>query len=683
MLWTNAGKWLIVSLAVLTLPTKTLRHELTLCLDRAKAAIVRPIEEWAESEIILPDGPFKGERYRHARHPVSRPWFQAIDSRRWSRFAATGPTQNGKTLMGYVIPTLYHLFEIGETVIIGIPMMDMANDKWQQDFLPVIQSSRYADLMPDRGEGSKGGMIKRSITFKNGAALRFMSGGGGDKKRAGYTSRVLAVTETDGMDEPGDTSREADKIEQLEGRTRAYGRTDKRVYLECTTSIEAGRIWQEVKRGTDSRLSRPCLHCGAYVTPEREHLLGWESAESEEQAAQEAFWSCPACGEAWTDAERRKAAESAVMVHRGQEVTPDGKITGDPPQTQTLGFRWSAIDNPFATAGTLGAEEWLARRARDRENAEKKMRQFIFTLPVEPPEVDLTPLDPLEVQARQTGLRKRELPADCVGIAVQVDTGKRRLHWQANAVRPDGSQAIVEYGVQPVESDRLGVHRGLVAALSALSTYLERGWPLPTGASLGPSQVWIDSAYFEHTDAVYQFCARMNAGIGPGKERYRPTKGQGEGQRAGRYRRASSDVVYEGREFHISRPRRDGRIIKGVLLVVVNSDHWKSEFHQRLAMPLSENGSYPPGAITLYETADPNEHSDYAQQATAERQVETMGVISYLRERRENHHLDTGYGATCAGDFILDLARGVKQRGGNRIPAPGERMSLKGAAKRT
>ena len=82
------------------------RDELRWTLDRSKAAIVRPISQWVEEELILPSGPYKGERYRHRRHPASRLWFDALDSGRWNRHAASGPTQNGKTLMCYVAPVL-------------------------------------------------------------------------------------------------------------------------------------------------------------------------------------------------------------------------------------------------------------------------------------------------------------------------------------------------------------------------------------------------------------------------------------------------------------------------------------------------------------------------------------------------------------------------------------------------
>ena len=39
-------------------------------------------------------------------------------------------------------------FRLGETVICGLPDMDMAADKWREDILPAIERSRYRDLLP-------------------------------------------------------------------------------------------------------------------------------------------------------------------------------------------------------------------------------------------------------------------------------------------------------------------------------------------------------------------------------------------------------------------------------------------------------------------------------------------------------------------------------------------------------
>lgn len=88
------------------------------------------MRDFAEQEIIIPEGPHAGRRFRCSRQPYTKLWFDEVDSSRWMRCVATGPTQSGKTLSCFVIPLLYHLFELSETVICGLPDMDMAADKW-------------------------------------------------------------------------------------------------------------------------------------------------------------------------------------------------------------------------------------------------------------------------------------------------------------------------------------------------------------------------------------------------------------------------------------------------------------------------------------------------------------------------------------------------------------------------
>lgn len=639
-----------MSLAVTDYST-TVHADLTWCLNQARAQVVRPISQWVEDELIIPNGPFRSERFRHRRHPASRLWFEALDSGHWNRFAATAPTQNGKTLMCYVAPVIYHLFELQETVVIGLPTMTMAQDKWQEDLLPAIEASRYADLLPKAGEGSRGGQVKRAITFRNNVSLRFMSGGGGDKQKAGFTTRVLAVTETDGMDEPGETSREADPIEQMEARTMAYG-SSHRIYLECTVSIETGRIWQEISQGTDSRIARPCPHCEAYVTPEREHLIGWADAETEIEAAEKATWSCPACSKPWTERQRVEAAEHAVLVHRGQKVQKNGRVVGDLPQTKTLGFRWSAIDNPFAMAADLGAEEWRARHSHDRDNADKKMLQFRWAIPYAPPTVELTVLDPDDLARRKHTWKKGVIPDDCVCVSVGVDTGKARLHWVVLAFRSCGSVSVIEYGEQPTRSNDLGTLRGLREALAELQAYFTGGWRDKTGKTWLPAQVWIDSGYADHKVPVYEFCHIANEGMQIGQEVYRPSKGYGEAQRGMTAYRAPTQksvmIRYIGTEFDF-RWQRDERI----LLVHVNSDYWKSQVHQGMAMADDEVGS-----IQLYDAPSSDEHFTYAAHITAEVQREEFvpgrgEVIVFRRMKRQNHYLDATYLGLACGKFAL------------------------------
>lgn len=317
--------------------TSTIQSELSWFLGQSRPPRLRTMREFAEQEIVIPDGPFQGRRFRCHRQPYTGLWFDAVDSGRWNRYVATGPTQSGKSLACFVIPILYHLFEIGETVICGLPDMDMAADKWREAILPAIEQSRFRELLPRSGGGSRGGRVE-TLKMRNGATLKFMSGGGSDKSRAGFTSRVVVITETDGMDQPGMTSREADKITQLEARTRAYG-SRSRVYMECTVSTEQGRTWQEYTQGTQSRILLPCPHCSVWVSPEREHLTGWQGAESQASARQTGAFSCPSCGAIWSSDERTAANQQGKLLHHGQTVDEQGSVQGEPRASDTLGFR--------------------------------------------------------------------------------------------------------------------------------------------------------------------------------------------------------------------------------------------------------------------------------------------------------------------------------------------------------
>jgi phage terminase large subunit GpA-like protein len=635
--------------------SEPVREEARYLIEQARAPKLRSMREFAEQEIVLPadGGPFERQRFRVHRQPFMGLWLDELDRQKWPRNAALGPTQSGKTLVCFVIPFVFHIFEMRETVIPGVPDLNVAHDKWTEDLLPVIESSpNMAPLLPVRGEGSKNGRLKAGVRFRHGPTARFMSGASRDVGRKAFTSRVLIVTEADDVDETSETSRVADKFSELEGRCRARTITQRRIYMEGTTTIKTGRIWSEVQNGTASKIVLHCPHCGAWVSPEREDLYGWQSAETEREAYDKAHFRCPVCAKPWSEADRRKANQEAVLVHRGQEVTPSGQVVGSDPDTFTLGFRWSAVNNMLLTAGDVGRDEWLARRATDRENAEKKMCQQVWAIPYEPPIVELIPLDREAVKKRTTRLKKGTVPQQCVGISVGVDTGKRRLHWLASAWCPGKPSHVIEYGEYPVDSVKLGTREGLVQALRALVPYWV--WWDESGQEWRPAQVWIDSGYHEHTEGVYAFCTEANQGRKMGSEWCRPTKGHGAGQQfAGRYHgptQLSKQARYLGREYHFA-IQRNSRTI----LVHVNADHWKSAAHEALARPEDE-----PGALVLWD-GPPDEHDEFADQVTAERPIEEFkeGKGSYIWWevlRRKNHYLDALYASVAAGHFVMTEA---------------------------
>ena len=462
----------------------------------------------------------------------------------------------------------------------GLPDMDMAGDKWNVDILPVFERSRYKDLLPTRGSGSRGARKVDSVQLKNGAMIKIMTGGGSDKSRSAFTARVVIFTEVDGMDESSATSRETDKITQMEARTRAYG-PRKRIYGECTVSTEAGRTWSEYTGGTNTEIVVKCKRCRKWVVPEREHLVGWQKKENIIAARDAAYFVCPNCGATWDRAARIAMNRNAKALHRGQAVKRN-RIVGPIPETDTLGFRWNQFNNLFVQPGDIGADEHKAEVATDSENAEKEMRQFVWALPYDPEREESTPLAAKGIVARMAATPKGMVPSDTEYLTVGVDVHRRWLFYTTIAWRPGASGLIVDYGVEECHFELLGEERGIRAALDSLADDLMAGYQTGSGGILrAPDQVWNDSGYA--TDVVYEFCRERDPAI------FRPAKGYGQSQDMGtkrgylRPKRTGASIRKIGDGYHLAKLAKK----RGVLLCEYDADHWKSFLHKRLSTPIA------------------------------------------------------------------------------------------------
>lgn len=567
----------------------------------------------------------------------------------------TGPQQFGKTVIAFTIPILYHLFELEETVVLGVPTGEMATDKWENDLLPIIQRTRYAHLLPSRGKGSRGGSTNLTeVRFQHGPTLKLMTGGGGDKKRSGYTSRVVVITETDGMDEPGGASREGDKISQIEGRTQSYGKRAQ-VYMECIVSIERGRTWTEYMNGTQSRIFIRCPHCKGYVSPEREHLVGWEEAETEGQAGRQAAWCCPACGELWSEDDRRRANLDCKLVHRGQEIDSEGNVTGPLPDTPTLGFRCSAVNNLFVEPEVLGQEEWRARRTGS-EHAETALRQQRYTLPALDPIEAAVPLEVDAIRHRQRKEGRGIVPDEAERLVAAVDIGKHLLHWGTAAVLPDHSIHVVDYGMVEVPWRSLGLERAIAVALGEINDIFKAGFRY-RGVTLTLKKVLCDAGY--ETTTVYDF-------LRPLMPQWLPSMGFGHDQHRPTYNAPKSTgnvIIRIGRDWHEVKLTQ-----QRVHLIEMDADEWKSRTHERLVQPIDQAG-----AVTLF-AASPNDHLTVAQHLTAEEQiiefVDGREKKRWHKVRRQNHFLDVLYQCLVAADMTAPPAIRAAQPNPSPQPQP-------------
>lgn len=662
---TPIASWLLCWMTLISISPANVFHARD-AVRKMRSQRLRSMSEFAEQEIILPNGPFRDRRLRFDRQPKTRLWFEAVDSGRFNRFVYLAPVQSGKTLDACVIPTMYGLFELGETVIFGVPTMDTAADKFRDDLLPVIEASRYRKFLPKSGAGARGATRLESVTFTHGATLKFMSGRGRDEKRSAFTSRIVVITEADKFDASTEASDETDPITQLERRTAAFG-SNAMVFLECTVSNPRGRIWQEYNGGrdfddsvpedaifsTESTVMLRCQLCRAWVAPDRQHVIGWEKCTNVIDARDSGRIHCPTCGKPWTEQQRRAAVADSKLVHRGQTIDAKGRIHGDPPKTLTLGFRYNCVANLFVDTADIAGAEWAAKQkaaGADEDAGEKDMRQFWWTTPFEPASLDITPLDSRTLCKRYQGaLRKGQLPPDTEQLGMGIDLGKRVGWWMLMAGRANKQVHVVDYGSFLIWSENINIdpHLRLAGVLREdVRRLVEMGWSQADGQLAFPGRVFVDSGY--EGEIVMHFARDANGGK---DGLYMPILGRGSTQdRKYLYsapKRRNTDVRAIGNNWHVVREHKHR-----VFRTIVNADYWKSWVHARLTTPLNQ-----PGAMTLYEGRDGDkEHIALIKHLTAEKQIETFEagrgtVIRWEALSRTNHWLDCAAYASAALNY--------------------------------
>lgn len=656
-------------MATTTSPSSNALSEFRFFLDAAKSRPYRSIREFAEQEIILPPGgPAGGLRFRGDRQPWAGLFLDAIHQEKPEFVVLTGPTQKGKTLVGTVIQTVYTLFELKESVIVGVPSLNMVADKWKDDLKPVIEASpSLARYMPRTGAGAKDGSGIR-YDFTNGTSIRFMTAGGGDKTRAGKTSRVVSITEVDDFGESGGESKEGSKFDQLVARTDSHG-SRRRVYAESTVSDDEGIVWRAYTRtGYGARPLVKCQHCGHYVEIDRQHFTGWEDAPNEDEAREKAFWFCPSCGSHWTEQDRKKANQQAKLAYRGQTIDPDGNVIGARPAGRILSMRFHAGHDVMGDSADLAAKLWRHAQNPDYEGAERAVCQFIWALPPPKQQITLVKLTQDTLAARQ-GMTERTLAPDwCERLTFHADVGKRELHWVMMAWRLDGRGRVIDYGTHPVRSDSLPEAIAIRSALNEL-------WL----AVCAPGVNWqgheqrkrVDVSQYDAnymTDAVvaavFDTQKLLTADDHHNQRAVYPYFGRGRRQEHNynysEVKTLNDTVKWIGNRCHLAwLPDRK------VISMQADVDHYKVEVHSSLTVPRETNpdgsaGDYPAGAVDLFRVPSPKDHANFCRHIMAEELMETFepgarGPIQVWHvHSRNNHKLDA-----TTGNFVAAHRAGV------------------------
>jgi hypothetical protein len=652
-----------------------LRRETQRFCRRARGHRMRSRVDFACQEIVLPEGPHEGERWRPDFQPYAYHVLYLMDTLGFRKYRGTGCVQSGKTFTLDVIPTLWHLFERKENVIFGLPEMDMAETKWVEEFSPVFDSNPWlARLLPRSGRGSKGG-FGTLIKFRNGTTLKFMGGSGKDSRRSGATAPVVIKTEVDRYDVAAEGSREAPPVEQMEARTEAFDDLSFS-YEECTVTTEDGRIWTELQRGTATELYSQCRSCGAWQLPDRESLHGIDDAPDVLAAAAAGRFVCKSCGVIWEERDRQEMIrlDRLVPVHRGQTIRADGDgrpiVEGPLPATDTFSIRWNEFLNRFHKTSTVAREEWGALYARHPEEKDLKRRQFAWAMPAIPKEFTPIPLTLADVYNRGGDSNLGVVPPETKWLTRGVDIRATELHYIARAWQQLGPDqwcsSIVDIGLIPVRSKELGVREALLEAMTTLrdqkNLYRDAdGQPHVVNLSL------VDASWME--DVVFGFMLDLRERHVPG---WLGVMGRGQSEPPGRGSYVEPQnvdpvrgpVLWKGEQCHIRNSNRFA-----IPFVMANSDHWKFFVRTGYSTPRGLNG-----AIANFNAITKDEKKllhEYGKQTIVERMIQKRvarrGVVEVFVNEADspNHYGDCDYYSCVAANVL-----GVKIATRERQPAP-------------
>ena len=380
-------------------------------------------------------------------------------------------------------------------------------------------------------------------------------------------------------------------------------------------------IWQLWQQGTRHHWAWPCPQCREYFVP-RFDCARWPDGATPVQASRSTYLECPRCG-GIVD-ERDKAALNARgrFVAPGQTVDRDGNVRGEPPESATLSYWVSGFTSPFVTFGDRIKTYLEAKESADQDRVQTAVNGGFGEL-FSPRMADAPKWQ--EVGEHKAEYAKGEMPSGVVHLITTVDVQKNRLIYVTRGWGARATSWLIDWDAFYGETAHPEVWAALADYISTADELY--GQPLRL--------VLIDSGFRPgKTDAlplnrVYEFCRRFPRLV-------RPTKG------------ASRPMATPLKVSHLEVTVRGKAARYGLDLLRLDTDHWKSWVHERLAWPEDQ-----PGAWHLPADVD----DDYLKQIVAESRITTAsGKPLWIEHSKANHFLDLE-SMQAAGAHLLNMAR--------------------------
>jgi hypothetical protein len=332
------------------------------------------IEDFS-SKLILPEGPRKGFRFSPQDSVLAKhlwPYMFGEKKGNFNEFIITGPSQSGKSLVSFIIPSIYISYYQQENSILSSPTLTLIQKKFSQSIMEMILQNDFLRhrLLPHTYHDKLKNPPKMSYNnptfrFNNGASVSFISTQSSDKGKSSETCRNIFITEFGGVKRVS-TSDEADAIEQLRARARSFISVGYRFVLESTQTTPKGMVANRYAEGCQAEIVSKCPKCEQLISPKRENLI------VDKMEPMNSYVECPLCEFQIRDDHRKEMINNTDIVFHGES-------------NSIFSIQQGGFFNPFYSLHHLVNEEITCMNAKDykKESKERELQNFVWGEPFE------------------------------------------------------------------------------------------------------------------------------------------------------------------------------------------------------------------------------------------------------------------------------------------------------------
>lgn len=380
----------------------------------------------------------------------------------------------------------------------------------------------------------------------------------------------------------------------------------------------ASPIWRFWQEGTRYEWAVPCPSCGAFFIP-RFRLLTWPEGATPRRAEREAKLACSACGDLIGNEHKElmnargtflapgQAVEGFDLARRGAPAHPwlhvkggNGRVVGDPPDSDTATFFVSGLMSPWVTFGQRAAAWLKAVKSGDQETIRAVLNTAfgeLYRTRGQAPDWNVVR------DACAAPYRLGDVPRGVQRVFLTVDVQQNRLVCVARGWGAGMESWLIDRQELWGETDKPEVW----SRLWELSEARFGGMPLSAFA--------VDSGY--RTEHALEWCRRRGA------------------QAYATYGREKPSRLYFQTDVEVSRNGKKHRT--GMKRWIVDTAYFKGWVHDRFGWPDDQPGAW--------RIPTPDGDSDtgaeaYCRQLVGEQRMRLPSGRTQWVRTGENHFLD-------------------------------------------